>query len=120
MNLAHHSGLLRTGVVGMLLLLGGCAGNPPAPAAALAGTSWQLESIGSPADSGQALQIADAARYSVTFGADGRASLRLDCNRGHGSYTQQPAADGVCPEHWPSDRWRRRVPCVRNLNWMPG
>jgi len=95
MNLAHHFGLLRTGVIAMLLLLGGCAGYPHAPAAALAGTSWQLESIGSPADSGQALPIADAARYTVTFGADGRASLRLDCNRGHGSYTQQAAADGV-------------------------
>jgi heat shock protein HslJ len=34
-------------------------------------------------------------RFTIRFGADGRASLRLDCNRGTGQWKATPAADGV-------------------------
>ena len=94
MNLVHHFRALRTGVLGILLLLGGCAGQPHGPAATLAGTTWQLEVIQSAGDATDTLRIAEGSRFTLSFGLDGRAALRLDCNRGQGSYTLEPAADG--------------------------
>ena len=36
--------------------------------------------------------IDDPAKYTVTFGADGRAAFQVDCNRGNGSWTAAAAA----------------------------
>ena len=38
------------------------------------------------------ITIDDPAKYSVTFGADGRAAFQVDCNRGNGSWTAAAAA----------------------------
>jgi heat shock protein HslJ len=40
-------------------------------------------------------RIADPALYTVSFGADGRVALRLNCNRATGSWQATPAADGL-------------------------
>lgn len=40
-------------------------------------------------------RIAEPARFTMHLGADGKASFRLDCNRGMGSWQASPAADGV-------------------------
>lgn len=39
-------------------------------------------------------RIAEPARFTLRFGADGRASLRLDCNRGMGEYALTAPGDG--------------------------
>lgn len=39
-------------------------------------------------------RVADPARFTLRFGVDGRAGLRLDCNRGSCSYEARPAGDG--------------------------
>lgn len=62
--------------------------------ASFAGTSWQLVAIQSMDDAQGTTRIAEPARFTLRFGSDGRASLRLDCNRGTGNYTLAPAGDG--------------------------
>ena len=52
----------------------------------LAGTAWQLQSIQSMDDSQGTTSIPDPSRLTVAFGADGRASFQLDCNRGMGDW----------------------------------
>ena len=53
----------------------------------LVGTSWQLLSIESMApDEQPGTTIDDPTKYTVTFGEDGRAAFRVDCNRGSSSW----------------------------------
>jgi heat shock protein HslJ len=77
-------------------LAAGCAGNPAATrdGHSLHGTGWQLVAIQSMDDAQGTTRIAEPARFTLRFGSDGRASLRLDCNRGSGDYTLNPAGDG--------------------------
>jgi heat shock protein HslJ len=63
-------------------------GNP------LAGSAWELVSIQSMDDAQGTLRIADPAAFTLQLGADGRAALKLDCNRGSASWKATPAADG--------------------------
>ncbi len=71
-------------------LLSGCQGMRPAPRAhPLAGTSWELVAIASPDDAQGHTQIAHPARFTLRFGPGRRALLRLDCNRGVGSWRAQ-------------------------------
>jgi heat shock protein HslJ len=63
-------------------------GNP------LAGTSWQLHAIQSMDDAQGTTKVAEPGHFKLEFGRDGRAALRLDCNRGNGTYKVAPAADG--------------------------
>jgi heat shock protein HslJ len=62
--------------------------------AELAGTSWQLVAFQSMDDSQGTTTIDDPAKYTLTLNADGKAALRLDCNRGAGSWESTPSADG--------------------------
>ena len=71
-------------------LLGACAGVPDQKADPLGGTSWQLIAIQSMDDAQGTKRIADPSLYTLTFGADGQASMRLDCNRGAGSWQGKP------------------------------
>lgn len=41
------------------------------------------------------LRIADPAAFTLQFEADGRATMRLDCNRGTARWQVTPAADGT-------------------------
>ena len=58
----------------------------------LAGTTWRLVSIESMSDEQPGITIDDPAKYTVTFGDDGRAAFQVDCNRGSGSWTAAAAA----------------------------
>ena len=50
----------------------------------LGGTSWQLVRIQSMDD--KVVTPADRSKYTIAFGTDGRVSLRIDCNRGSGTW----------------------------------
>ena len=63
-------------------------GNP------FAGTTWQLLSVQSMDDAQGATKVADPSHFTLSFGADGRAAFRLDCNRGTGDYKVASASDG--------------------------
>jgi heat shock protein HslJ len=81
----------------LVVALAACAGRPGPPAAlpALEGTTWELVLFQSMDDTQGATQIDDPTLYTVRFDADGRASLRLNCNRATGSWQAAPAADRV-------------------------
>ncbi|MGC1380917.1 MAG: META domain-containing protein [Candidatus Baltobacteraceae bacterium] len=95
-------------IFGSMLLLAA----EPAPAPNLANTSWQLVEIEN-AD-GTKLQPADPIAYTIAFAPNGGVSVRLDCNRGHGSWKVSapnkiefgPMAltMALCPEGTFSDR----------------
>jgi len=60
----------------------------------LAGTAWQLHAIQSMDDMQGTTKVAEPSRFTLEFGRDGHATLRLDCNRGNGAYKVAPAGDG--------------------------
>jgi heat shock protein HslJ len=89
-------------VVGIVLLtsaLTGCAPSErpaeriaasPIPAAQdLAGTSWQL--VRFTGGDGTVLVADDPAKYTLTFTADNNVNVRIDCNRGRGTWHSQAA-----------------------------
>jgi heat shock protein HslJ len=59
---------------------------PPSSNAAsdLGGTSWQLVKFQD--SDGTTLTPDDKTKYTIAFEADGRVSVRIDCNRGHGTW----------------------------------
>ncbi len=62
------------------------AQSPPAPEApALGGTSWQLVAFHGMDDT--TVKPDHAPRYTLRFGADGKITARIDCNRGSGTWT---------------------------------
>ena len=75
------------------LALSACAGQPapPPPSSSLAGTAWELHAIQSMDDAQGTTRIAEPQRFTIRFEAGGRASLRLDCNRGMGTWTAAAA-----------------------------
>ncbi len=81
----------RRALVACLAGLAACAAVPiELP---LAGTAWRLTAIQSMDDAQGTTPITDPSRYTLRFDADGRAALRLDCNRATGSWTAQSAGD---------------------------
>jgi heat shock protein HslJ len=56
----------------------------------LRGTTWVLRSIQSMADELPTITIQQPKRYLLHFQEDGRLILRLDCNRGTGSWQATP------------------------------
>jgi heat shock protein HslJ len=63
------------------------AQTPPSP---LQGTSWQLVRFQGGDD--KVLTPDDGAKYTVEFGADGRLTAGVDCNRGRGTWTSSGPA----------------------------
>jgi membrane-bound inhibitor of C-type lysozyme len=61
-----------------------------AAAPALAGSSWRLVEIQSSDDRIGTARPDDPVKYTLALGADGRASLRLNCNRGTGAWSSTP------------------------------
>ena len=57
---------------------------PPATSLGLTGTSWQL--VRFQGGDGATLTPDDGAKYTIEFGADGRLTARIDCNRGRGTW----------------------------------
>jgi heat shock protein HslJ len=63
---------------------------PPPPSAPalpsdLAGTSWHLVKF--EGGDGTVLRPSDRSKYTMEFAADGRLTMRIDCNRGRGVWT---------------------------------
>jgi len=76
------------GLVFAATLLVGCAKPDPAnPTATLAGSRWQLIAIESMDDRQTVYRVPDPSRYTLSFGADGQASFRLDCNQASAPWT---------------------------------
>jgi heat shock protein HslJ len=74
----------------------GCATQPVAPTRPmLASTAWALHAIQSMDDAQGTTRIADPERFTLRLGADGRATMRLDCNRGTASWKATAAGDGT-------------------------
>lgn len=83
-----------TAAATVLLLLSGCAGTAPMPTAPDAGSiagSWELVEFQSMDDAQGTTRPAPGQPYSVTFGADGTAAFRLNCNRGSARWSATPA-----------------------------
>lgn len=100
-------------VLGTLLLASHlwAAGSPPQAGArspTLAGTAWQLVAIQSMDDAQGTMNIADPSRFTLQFGANGRAVLRLDCNRGNGQWAAKPALDASATSGGPIATTRAR------------
>jgi len=66
----------------------GAAGN-------LAGTRWRLVEIQSMDDTIGTTRPSDRNLYTLDLNVDGRAALRLNCNRGVGQWSAQPIANGA-------------------------
>lgn len=117
-----------------LALLGGCmqsAAEPPGgiPFRGLAGTSWQLVEFQSMDDAQGTRRPDDPKKYTIAFGADGRAAMRLDCNRATGEW-KNPIANAtggtlefgplattmaLCPEPSMGEFLARQLPNVRSF-----
>jgi para-nitrobenzyl esterase len=84
---ALYSLVTRVGTpfLGLVLLTACGAVAPPGPAPGLGGTSWRL--VGFQGGDGTVLTPDDRTKYTVTFGADGALTARIDCNRGRGTWT---------------------------------
>jgi para-nitrobenzyl esterase len=104
-----------------LTLVAGCAGGP-GQQAGLGGTSWQLVKFQGGDDT--LLRPDDKSKYTLAFGADGRLSARIDCNRGSGAWKSPekgrlelgPMAitRAMCPPGSLHDRMLRQLPFVRS------
>jgi heat shock protein HslJ len=79
-----------------LALLAACISNygEGGGASPLAGTSWRLAELRTASDDDR-VRPDDPARYEMSFGEDGRASLRLDCNRAAGGFTAAATGAGA-------------------------
>ena len=64
-------------------------------ASGLAGTSWQLVAIRSMDDAQGTTHISEPEKYTVGFAPDGRASFRIDCNRGTAAWKAGAAAEAA-------------------------
>lgn len=67
-------------------LLAGCAAASGGDADGLGDTAWRLAELQSSDDAIGTVHPDDSSKYVMQLGADGRATLRLDCNRGTGRW----------------------------------
>lgn len=84
----------RWASLAVLCSMAACALPQAAAPRGLADTGWALRAIQSMDDRQGTIRIDDPSRVTIRFGADGRASMRLDCNRGTATWEATPAADG--------------------------
>jgi heat shock protein HslJ len=64
------------------------------PLAHLAGTSWRLLEIQSMDHAIGTTKPDDPSLYTMRLNADGTVTMRLNCNRGNGTWSAKPVADG--------------------------
>jgi len=100
-----------------LVLIAGAHPQTAAPDAvsALDGTSWQLVKFRG--GDGTTLAPDDPSKYTIAFQSDGSVSVRIDCNRGHGTW-KSPAAGQV--EFGPLGLTRAMCPPAGLNDRMPG
>lgn len=113
----------------LALLLMAAAGTAAQEAASgLEGTAWQLVQFQGGDD--RTLTPDDRSKYRIAFGRDGRVSMRLDCNRGSGTWRSSgprqlefgPLAltRAMCPPGSLHDRIVRDLPAVRSYTIKDG
>jgi heat shock protein HslJ len=73
-------------------LFAACANPVRSAADPLSGTAWRLQVIQSMDDAQGTTRIPESRHFTLRFGADGRASLGLDCNRGSGAWQAKAVA----------------------------
>jgi para-nitrobenzyl esterase len=88
----------------------------------LAGTSWQL--VRFQGGDGLVLQPADGSAYTMAFDSAGGVSVRLDCNRGRGTWKSSGPPDlqlgplaltrALCPPGSMHDQIARHWPAIRS------
>jgi para-nitrobenzyl esterase len=85
MSLSRLLGALAATLLGVSACSsGGSSRGPDAPATGLAGTSWRLVEF--EGGDGRILEPDDRSKYTVHFDIDGSVAVRLDCNRGRGTW----------------------------------
>jgi len=94
----------------------------------LAGTSWQLVKIMSMDD--HVYEPDDKSKYTLTFRADGAATVQADCNRGTGPWTSESAGQlqfgpiastkALCPPSSLSERFLAQFQWVRSYRMENG
>jgi uncharacterized protein/heat shock protein HslJ len=113
---------IATVVVAALVMAARTEANVQTPPEPLAGTSWQLVRIQSM--DGKVVTPSDRSKYTMAFGADGRVSTRVDCNRGSGTWKSVEASQlvfgpmamtrAMCPPGSLHDRIVKDMPYVRS------
>ena len=111
-----------------VFLIAACASPPPRAGGTLSGTSWQLVRFQGGDD--RVLKPDDPAKYTLAFGADGGVSVRLDCNRGRGTWKSPeknqlqlgPLAltRAMCPPGSLHDHIVKQWPYVRSYTMKDG
>jgi len=96
----------------------------------LAGTKWRLVEFQSMSDAIGEIRPKNPSDYTLTLGSDGRATMRLDCNRATGSWSAEVSSDGysgtfslgplaatnaVCPAPSMGEQIARDAPYVRGF-----
>lgn len=82
-------GVVLAAAAAVALTASGCGPEKPVD---LTGTTWELLSIESMSPEEEpSTTIADPSKYTVTFGDDGKAGFRVDCNRGNSTWTIEAA-----------------------------
>lgn len=120
---------MRT-VAMMVALAAGACGRPAPPAAAstgdggfrFEGTTWQLVQF--EGGDGTLLVPDDRSKYTIAFGPDSGISVRIDCNRGRGTWRSTPLSGlefgplaltrAMCPPGSLHDQIVRQWPNVRS------
>ena len=64
-------------------------------AGSLAGTRWRLVRFQSMDDATGEIEPEDPSAYTMALSADGSVQMQLNCNRATGSWSVQPASDGI-------------------------
>ncbi|HRB29200.1 MAG TPA: META domain-containing protein [Nitrosomonas sp.] len=103
--------------------------------ASLAGTAWELVAIQSMDDAQGTTRIAKPETFTVCFAVDGRASFRIDCNRGTTTWKITPSQESssgslefgllattraMCPHGSQDQRVLRDLPHVRSYMLKDG
>jgi para-nitrobenzyl esterase len=108
-------------LLAMLVLASSCT-HVSQQTGGLGGTSWQLVKFQGGDDT--ILRPDDAGKYTLAFAADGGVSVRLDCNRGRGTWKSSGSNQlelgpmaltrAMCPPGSLHDRMARQLPFVRS------
>jgi para-nitrobenzyl esterase len=115
-----NPGMALAAIVAVLVA---CAGDPQASTAdGLAGTSWRLVKFVGGDDTTRVPEDPD--RYTLAFESGGRVAVRVDCNRGAGSWQSSAPAQlqfgplaltrAMCPPGSLHDLLVRQWPHVRS------
>jgi len=112
---------MRRLILVLAVIVSACA-RTPAASEGLGGTSWQLVKFQGGDD--KVLTPDDRSKYTLAFGADGRLSARIDCNRGSGSWKSAGKGQlefgpmaitrAMCPPGSLHDQIVRQLPHVRS------